>query len=176
MLFVRTAGDPASLATVVRNEIKAVDRNHTVSEVATLRQRMHDATARDRFATQVLGAFAVTALLLAAIGIYGVLSLAVAQRRRELGIRMALGAEQGGVMAMILGQAMSLAAVGGLIGAVGALIAGRALGSLLYGVTAGDPATYVVCAVVLGVAVLAAAIVPATRAMRVYPMVALRSE
>ncbi len=104
-----------------------------------MRQRMHDATARDRFATQVLGAFAVTALLLAAIGIYGVLSLAVAQRRRELGIRMALGAEQGGVMAMILGQAMSLAAVGGLIGAVGALIAGRALGSLLYGVTAARP-------------------------------------
>jgi len=176
MLFVRTVGDPASLAAVVRNEIKAVDRNHTVSEVATLRQRMHDATARDRFATQVLGAFAVTALLLAAIGIYGVLSLAVAQRRRELGIRMALGAEQGGVMAMILGQAMSLAAVGGLIGAVGALIAGRALGSLLYGVTAGDPGTYVVCAVVLGVAVLAAAIVPAARAMRVHPMVALRSD
>jgi len=176
MLFVRTTGDVASLATVVRNEIKAVDRNHTVAEVATLRQRMHDATARDRFATQVLSAFAITALLLAAIGIYGVLSLAVAQRRRELGIRMALGAEQSGVLAMILGQAMSLAAVGGLIGTVGALFAGRALGSLLYGVTAADPATYVVCAVVLGSAVLAAAIVPALRAMRVHPMVALRSE
>jgi putative ABC transport system permease protein len=105
-----------------------------------------------------------------------VLSLAVAQRRRELGIRMALGAEQGGVLAMILGQAMSLAAVGGLIGIVGALFAGRALGSLLYGVTAADPATYVVCGVVLGAAVLAAAIVPALRAMRVHPMVALRSE
>jgi putative ABC transport system permease protein len=77
---------------------------------------------------------------------------------------------------MILGQAMSLAAVGGLIGTVGALFAGRALGSLLYGVTAADPATYIVCAVVLGSAVLAAAIVPALRAMRVHPMVALRSE
>jgi putative ABC transport system permease protein len=176
MVFVRTAGDPASLASVVRNEIKAVDRNHTVSEVATLRARMTDATARDRFATQVLGSFAVTALLLAAIGIYGVLSLAVAQRRRELGIRMALGAERGGVLRMILGQAMSIAAVGGLIGAVLALLAARALGGMLYGVTPADPATYGVCGIVLGVAVLAAAWVPAARAMRVHPMIALRSE
>jgi predicted permease len=176
MLFVRTAGDPASLATAVRNEVKAVDRNHTVSEMATLRDRMYDATARDRFATQVLSAFAVTALLLAAIGIYGVLSLAVAQRRRELGIRMALGAERGGVMAMILGQALSIAAVGALIGAVLAVLAGRALGGMLYGVTAADPATYAACALVLGAAVLAAAVVPAARAMRVHPMIALRSE
>ena len=176
MVFVRTAGDPASLASVVRNEIKAVDRNHTVSEVATLRARMTDATARDRFATQVLGSFAVTALLLAAIGIYGVLSLAVAQRRRELGIRMALGAERGGVLRMILGLAMSIAAVGGLIGAVLALLAARALGGMLYGVTPADPATYGVCGIVLGVAVLAAAWVPAARAMRVHPMIALRSE
>jgi predicted permease len=171
MLFVRTAGDPASLATAVRNEVKAVDRNQ-----ATLRDRMYDATARDRFATQVLSAFAVTALLLAAIGIYGVLSLAVAQRRRELGIRMALGAERGGVMAMILGQALSIAAVGALIGAVLAVLAGRALGGMLYGVTAADPATYAACALVLGAAVLAAAVVPAARAMRVHPMIALRSE
>jgi putative ABC transport system permease protein len=164
------------LATVVRNGVKAVDRNHTVSEMATLRDRMYDATARDRFATQVLSAFAVTALLLAAIGIYGVLSLAVAQRRRELGIRMALGAERGGVMAMILGQALSIAAVGALIGAVLAVLAGRALGGMLYGVTAADPATYAACALVLGAAVLAAAVVPAARAMRVHPMIALRSE
>ena len=176
MLFVRTASDPASLATAVRNAVKAVDRGHTVSDVQTLRHRMVEATARDRFATQVLGAFAVTALLLAAIGIYGVLSLAVAQRRRELGIRMALGAEQGGVMAMILGQAMSIAGLGALAGAVGALLAGRALGSLLYGVTAADPVTYAASALVLALAVLAAAIVPAVRAMRVPPMVALRSD
>jgi predicted permease len=176
MLFVRTANDPASLATAVRNAVKAVDRNHTVSDMQTLRHRMFEATARDRFATQVLGAFAVTALLLAAIGIYGVLSLAVAQRRRELGIRMALGAERGGVMAMILGQAMSIAAVGAVVGAVGALLAGRALGSLLYGVTAADPVTYIGSGVVLALAVLAASIVPAARAMRVPPMVALRSD
>jgi putative ABC transport system permease protein len=176
LLFVRAAGDPASLANVVRSEIKAVDRNHTVSDVQTLRSRMFEATARDRFATQVLAAFAVVALLLAAIGIYGVLSLAVAQRRRELGIRMALGAERRGVLTMILGQAMAIAAAGGLIGAVAALMAGRALGSMLYGVTAADPVTYVVCAVVLGTAVLAAAIVPAARATQVHPMVALRSD
>jgi len=126
MLFVRTAGDPASLANAVRNVVRAVDRDHTVSDVQTLRHRMFEATARDRFATQVLSAFAVTALVLAAIGIYGVLSLAVAQRRRELGIRMALGAERSGVLVMILGQAMSIAAAGGCIGAVGALFAGRA--------------------------------------------------
>ena len=176
MVFVRTTGDPSALATVVRNEIKAVDRNHTVSDVQTLRGRMYEATARDRFATQVLTAFAVTALLLAAIGIYGVLSLAVAQRRRELGIRMALGAERRGVLTMILGQAMGIAAVGGAIGGVAALMAGRALGSMLYGVTAADPVTYVVAALVLGLAVLAAAIVPAARATQVHPMVALRSD
>jgi predicted permease len=176
MLFVRSAADPASLSNAVRNAVRAVDRNHTVSEVETLRQRMFDATARDRFATQVLSAFAVTALLLAAIGIYGVLSLAVAQRRRELGIRMALGAERGGVLGMILGQAMSIAAVGGLAGAVGALLAGRALGSMLYGVKPSDPVTYVVCGVVLAAAVFAAAIVPAARATQVHPMVALRSD
>ena len=176
MLFVRTANDPASLATAVRKAVKAVDRNHTVSDVQTLRHRMFEATARNRFATQVLGAFAVTALLLAAIGIYGVLSLAVAQRRRELGIRMALGAERGAVMAMILGQAMSIGAVGALFGAGGALMAGRALGGLLYGVTAGDPVTYSVSALVLALAVFVAAVVPAARAMRVPPMVALRSD
>src|SRR3569623_1363475 len=79
MLFVRTGGDPASLANAVRHAVRAVDRNHTVSDVQTLRLRMYEATSRDRFATQVLGAFAVTALVLAAIGLYGVLSLAVAQ-------------------------------------------------------------------------------------------------
>jgi putative ABC transport system permease protein len=176
MLFVRTAADPASLTSAVRNAVRAVDRNHTVSDVQTLRHRMFEATARDRFATQVLSAFATTALLLAAIGINGVLSLAVAQRRRELGIRMALGAEPGSVLAMILGQAMSIAAVGGLAGGVGAVLAGRALGSMLYGVTAADPVTYVVSGLVLAFAVFAAAIVPAARAMQVHPMVALRSE
>ena len=176
MLFVRTAGDPASLANAVRNAVRAVDRNHTVSDVQTLRHRMYEATARDRFATQVLSAFAVTALVLAAIGIYGVLSLAVAQRRRELGIRMALGAERGGVLAMILSQAMSIAAAGGCIGAVGALMAGRALGSMLYGVSPADPVTYLACGLVLAAAVFAAAIVPAARATQVHPMIALRSD
>ena len=176
MLFVRTARDPASLANAVRTVIRAVDRDHTVSDVQTLRHRMFEATARDRFATQVLSAFAVTALVLAAIGIYGVLSLAVAQRRRELGIRMALGAERSGVLVMILGQAMSIAAAGGCIGAVGALFAGRALGSMLYEVSPADPVTYLTCGLVLAAAVFAAAIVPAARATQVHPMVALRPD
>lgn len=104
------------------------------------------------------------------------LSLAVAQRHRELAIRIALGAERGSVLRMILGQAMSLVAVGALIGAAGALFAGRAIRSMLYGVTAADPMTYLASGAVLAVAALAASAVPALRATRVHPMVALRAE
>jgi len=175
VLLVRTKVPPATLASVARSQLRLIDSNvlMTIEVASDIRSR---SLADRRFTMSVLGGFALLGLTLAAIGIYGVLSLAVAQRRRELGIRMALGAERGGVLAMILAQAMSIAAVGGVLGGVGAVLAGRALGSMLYGVTAADPVTYGELVCVLAAAVLAAGIVPAARATRVSPMVALRSE
>jgi hypothetical protein len=176
LLIVRTAGDPLALAAAVLREIKAVDRNHTVANVATMRARLYEATTPSRFSTEVLVAFAVIALLLASIGIYGVLSLAVAQRTRELGVRLALGATPGAVLAMVLGQAMTLVALGAVAGLLGAGAAAGALRGMLYGVGTVDAATYITSTLVLAVAAFVAALVPALRATRVSPMVALRSE
>jgi ABC-type lipoprotein release transport system permease subunit len=175
-LFVRTRGDPALLTEAVRREIRRVDRNHAVSEVRTMRERLHDATARDRFSTAVLGAFAAAALLLASVGIYGVLSLAVAQRTRELGIRLALGAERSRVLRLVMGQAATLALLGAGAGAIASVAAAGALRGLLYEVGTSDPATYAITGAVLALATALAAFIPALRATRVDPMVALRSE
>ncbi len=175
-LFVRTRGDPALLAEAVRREIRRVDRNHAISEVRTMRERLHDATARDRFSTAVLGAFAAAALLLASVGIYGVLSLAVAQRTRELGIRLALGAERSRVLRLVMGQAATLALLGAGAGAIASMAAAGALRGLLYEVGTSDPATYAITGAVLALATALAAFLPALRATRVDPMVALRSE
>jgi putative ABC transport system permease protein len=174
-LFVRTTGEPTSVAAAVRREVRALDVAYAVTDVRTMQARMIGATARNRFATQVLVVFATMALALASLGIYGVLALTVAERRRELGIRMALGANQTRVLRMILGQALTLAGVGALAGSIGAIAAARAIGTLLYGVPAADPTTYGWSALVLSLAVLAAAAVPAVRAMRVNPMVAIRA-
>jgi putative ABC transport system permease protein len=176
MVFVRTAGDPATLAASVRREIRGVDRNHTVTDIKTMDERTRDSTARNRFATHVLAVFAAVALALAALGIYGVLSLAIAQRRRELSIRMALGANRGRVLAMVMREAGGLVVVGALLGVVGSLVAARAMRSLLFGVSAVDPGTYAVSALVLAIAAAAAAFVPALRAMRVQPAAVLRGE
>jgi ABC-type antimicrobial peptide transport system permease subunit len=176
MLFVRTAGDPASLASVVRNEVKAVDRNHTVSEVATLRDRMYDATARDRFATQVLSAFAVTALLLAAIGIYGVLAFSVEQRTGELGVRMAIGARGADIVNLVLKQGVRLALYGLGIGIVGSLVLTRFMESQLFNVKSGDPVTMLVVVAVLGAVAMVACWLPARRAAKTSPIEALRYE
>ena len=169
------ACNPAVLAAALRREIRDVDRNHAVSDVKTMRERLGDATARNRFSTRVLGAFAVVALMLAGIGVYGVLALAVAQRTRELGIRIALGAERRRVLGMIVGQALTLAALGAGLGVICAMAVARSLRSLLYGIGAGDLPSYLTSIVVLAAAMLAAACVPAWRATRVSPMVALRS-
>ena len=166
--------DPASLSSSLRRAVREADRDHAVSDLKTMRQRLYDATARNRFTTRVLGVFAGVALLLAAIGIYGVLSLAVTQRTRELGIRLALGAEQRTLLTMVLGQAMSLAAVGGVIGLLVSLAASRALSSIVYGVTTTDPPTYLTSALVLGVVTILAAFVPAYRAARTDPLEAIR--
>jgi ABC-type antimicrobial peptide transport system permease subunit len=177
VLFVRVArGNPALLSDGVREQIRAVDRNHAAYDVRTMRERMRDATARSRFSTVVLSTFAVTALVLASLGIYGVMSLAVAQRTRELGVRLALGADARKLLRMVLGQAMALVSVGALVGLVGATIAARALRALLYGVAPLDPSAYAISASVLVLAALAATLVPAVRATRVNPLDALRAE
>jgi predicted lysophospholipase L1 biosynthesis ABC-type transport system permease subunit len=177
IVFVRGAGgDPAALASAVRRQIRAVDRNHAAYDVRTMRELMRDATARSRFSTIVLSTFAAVALVLASLGIYGVMSLAVVQRTRELGVRLALGADARDLLRMVLGQAMALVAAGAFVGLVGAMIAARAVRTLLYGVAPLDPWAYGISAAVLALAALAATLVPALRATRVNPLDALRAE
>jgi predicted permease len=175
-LVVRAAGDPAALGTAVRREIRAVDRNHVVTDVKTMRERMLESATRNRFAARVLSTFATIALALAALGIYGVVSLAVTQRRRELSVRMALGASRGQVLRMVIGEAFRLVAIGGVLGIAGAVVGARGMASLLYGVSAIDPRTYLACGAVLCAAALAATLVPAMRAMCVDPAAVLRGE
>jgi predicted permease len=177
IVFIRgTTRDPTPLAGAVREQIRAVDRNHAAYDVRTMRERMRDATARSRFSTVVLSTFAVTALVLASLGIYGVMSLAVAQRTRELGVRLALGADAHDVLRMVVGQAMALVAVGAVVGLGGAVLAARALRTLLYGVAPLDPVAFGTSAAVLLLAALVSTLVPAVRAARVNPMEALRAE
>ncbi|MFN2563575.1 MAG: ABC transporter permease [Gemmatimonadaceae bacterium] len=177
VVFVRSSrGDPAALTPAVRQQIRAVDRNHAAYDVRTMRDRMRDATARSRFSTVVLGTFAAVALVLASLGIYGVMSLAVAQRTRELGVRLALGANARDLLRMVVAQAMALVAVGALVGLGGAVLAARALRSLLYGVAPLDAWAYAGSAAVLALAALTATLVPALRAARVSPLEALRAE
>ncbi len=176
LVVVRTAGDPAALAPALRAELRAVDRNHVITEVKTMRERMLESAARNRFASSVLSTFAFIALALAALGIYGVISLAVTQRRREFSVRIALGATPSRILGMIVREAFGLVAIGAALGIVGAFLGARAMTSLLYGVSAADPRTYVASAGVLACAALVAALVPALRAMGVQPAAVLRGE
>ena len=171
---MRTASDPASLGAVVQQEIRALDRNHTVTAVKTMRERLVDVSARNRFATRILGLFAAIALLLAALGVYGVVSLAVAQRRRELAVRVALGASRASVLSLVARESIVLVGTGGVLGAIGAVVAARGMSSLLYGVGSADPATYAVCGTMLLATSIVATAMPAMRAMRVHPAAALR--
>ena len=175
-LFVRTRLDPATLAPVVAAEIRGLDPNLPLSEVKTMDERVRDAMWRTRVGAWVLALFAALALLLTAIGIYGVMAQAVAQRTPEIGIRMALGAGANDVMALVLGRAAVLTVVGIAIGTACALAVTRFLGALLYGVEPGDPVTLVAVATLLGVIALVAGYIPARRATRVDAIEALRAE
>ena len=173
---IRTASDPASLASGARQAVLDVDRNQPVTDVRTMAQFLDDAYAQHRTNMFLLGTFSALALVLAAVGIYGVMSYAVAQRVHEIGIRMALGAEPRDVLRLIIGQGLRLTLLGVALGVAGSLAAGHWLASLLFGVQATDPLTYVgVAFLLVGVAFLACYI-PARRAMRVDPMIALRYE
>jgi putative ABC transport system permease protein len=168
--------DAASLTTSVRATIAAVDPALAIAKVTTMREVVGELLAPQRFSATVLTAFAVGALLLAAIGLYGVLAFGVAQRRREIGVRLALGAARGDVLGLILKQGMRLVAVGLAIGLAGALAAARLLRALLYQTDVYDPLTFALVPIVLAIVSVAACYVPARRAAIVDPLVTLRAE
>jgi len=176
-LVLRTSlPDPMALAPAVREVLKELDPDVPAFQVQTLEQAVSRSLWRQRLQGQVLGTFATLALLLAAVGIYGVISYAVAQRTRELGVRMALGATRGQVLGLVLGQGLRLAVAGVAIGIVAALALSRVVASLLYGVSATDLATFVGVPVALALIAMLATLVPARRATRVDPVVAMRTE
>ncbi|HSA55604.1 MAG TPA: ABC transporter permease, partial [Gemmatimonadaceae bacterium] len=174
MIFVRTAGDPSALAPSVRERVRQFAPRIPVYDVQTMSARMASASAQARFSAVLLGSFAAVALCLAVMGIYGVLSFAVAQRSREIGIRMALGAGRGRVLSLVVREGVLLSGAGALIGLVAALGATRVLRGMLFEVTPSDPWTYGAMIALLGLAAFAASWVPARRAAAVDPMVALR--
>jgi putative ABC transport system permease protein len=177
VLVVRSAGpDPASLVSAIRQAIREVDATIPIATVATMAENIRTTAATRLFARGIFQAFAGVALLLAALGLYGVLAGSVTERTGEIGIRTALGAQRHRILGLVLSDALRLTALGLGIGLAGALALSRMLESLLFGVTPSDPVTLTaVTVVLLGVAMLAAG-VPAWRAARVEPVVALRAE
>ena len=175
-LIARAHGDAAALAPALRAAIWSVDKDQPVSRIAVMADLVASSAAERRFAVMLFEAFGVTALLLAAVGIYGVLSSSVTERTREIGVRMALGASRGQIVVLVVQQAMVLTAAGVVTGLVGAAFASRALETLLFGVTRRDPFTYASVVAVLITAAMVAAWLPAWRAARVDPAVTLRAE
>ena len=173
---IRTANDPAELTPAIQREFLAVDGQLPVSKIRTMEQVVSESTARQNFNMLLLSIFAGMALLLAAIGIYGLMSYTVEQRTQEIGIRMALGAGRGDMLKLIVRQGMLLAGVGVLIGLAAAFGLARLLASLLFGVKATDPLSYVIVAVVLTSVALLGTYVPARRATKIDPLIALRYE
>jgi putative ABC transport system permease protein len=175
-LVVRTAGNPLTMVSAVREAIRSVDPEQGILETSTMEQRVTDSMAQPRLQTILLGAFGVLALVLACIGIYGVLAYAVSQRLREIGVRVALGATRGKILEEILRNGLGLAAVGLIIGLVAALALTRYLETLLYAVRPTDPAVFALAIVTLLLVATAACFLPARRASRVDPIVVLREE
>ncbi|HEY4218758.1 MAG TPA: ABC transporter permease [Gemmatimonadaceae bacterium] len=175
-VFLRTQNDPSTIVPDVRRAIREVAPASPFDQFLTMSSRTDTATAQPRFAALLLGLFAATALSLAIVGIYGVMSFAVTARTREIGIRMALGAEQARVQRLVIGEGVALVSVGALIGLAGALASTRVLRNFLFDMKPSDPATYVAILLILGAAAIAASWLPARRAARVDPVNALRAD
>jgi putative ABC transport system permease protein len=175
-LTLRTAGNPMALAPVVTGHVRILNPAQPLNYFQTMRTLIDATTARPRFRSLVLGSFAGIALVLAAVGVYGVMAYSVAQRTHELGIRMALGARKRDVLTLILGQGLKLTLAGVLIGLAGSFALSRVLKAYLFGITTTDMPTFVSVSVILTIVALCACSIPALRAMRVNPMEALRQE
>jgi putative ABC transport system permease protein len=173
-VLVRAAGDPLALVDAVRAELRALDSSLLVHDIGTMRARMRTSLAPRRFTAVLFGGFGVTALALAALGVFGLTAFMVAERRRELGIRMALGADRPAVQRLVLGHALRLAGIGAVIGVVPALIVSRLMASLLWGVPPADPLSLVAAALALPAVAALAAYLPGRRAARLDPAVTLR--
>jgi putative ABC transport system permease protein len=175
-LIIRTTADPLNLTAAVRREVQALDPNQPVYNVSTMEQTLDQSLVTQRLSMTLLAFLAALALILAAVGIYGVMSYTVTQRSHEIGIRMAIGAQQRDVFKMVIGRGMMLALIGVALGLVGAFGLTRLMTTMLYGVEPTDPATFVSIGILLIGVALVACYVPGRRATKVDPLVALRYE
>ena len=175
-LLVRTEGDPRGAIAAVRAIVRSIDADQPVYMVRTVDEALANSQVNRRLSTVLLGLFGLFALVLAAVGIYGVVSYAASQRTREVGVRMALGASAGSVTGLFLRQALLPVVIGASVGLLAAFGIGRAMASLLFGVRSGDPATLLASGALLALVGLMAAYLPARRASRLDPMRALRAE
>jgi putative ABC transport system permease protein len=172
-LVIRTARDPAAFATTLRHEVQALDKDQPVYSVRTMDDVVANSLGTRRVSMQLFTVFAIAALLLAAIGIYGVMAYSVTQRTQEIGIRMALGAQKSDVLRLVVRQGMTLAAIGVVVGLVGALGLTRVISNLLFGVGASDPTTFILISLLLIAVAFVACYLPARRAAKLDPVIAL---
>jgi putative ABC transport system permease protein len=175
-LLVKSGIEPAALVSAIHHAVTSIDKEQPIFEIATMQEVVNASVSTRRITLILLGLFSGLALVLAAIGIYGVVSYSVAQRAREIGIRMALGAHRGDVLRLVLAQGGKMSLTGIAIGTIASAGLTRLMANLLYGVSVVDPATFAVVAFVLAVIAMVASYLPARRALRMDPLVALRNE
>jgi len=175
-VLVRTSGEPSAIVPAIARAVQNIDPAQPVYQIRRLRDWLDESTAQPRFTTTLSGVFALVALLLAAVGVYGVLSYSVSQRTQEIGVRLAIGADRGQILHLVLRGGMAWALTGITIGLLGAFALSRVLETLLFEVREGDPVTYSIVGVMLALVAMLACYIPAARATRIDPVIALRAE